>query len=340
MFVLSKLLLKFRAFFRVVILSLLLILPVFAFQIDFSYAATTTAQKNQKKIVSNNKHKQTYKHKHKQTYKPVQTSLVVDGKTGKILHAQNENTKIYPASLTKVMTLYLLFEALDSGKLSLHDSLHVSKKASASLPCKLNLKAGEKITVKEAILGLIVKSANDAAVTVAENMAGSEQKFAKLMTLRAKTLGMKNTIFTNASGWHDPRQMTTAIDLAKLSIAIRRDFPQYYGFFAKTNFNFRGKQVNGHNSLTANYPGAEGLKTGFTNPAGRNLITTATRNGRTLVGIVTGSHSRTHRDTKMANLLDEHFGVSKKLVTTKSMGSKPNSKKAKSSKIKLASSKR
>jgi D-alanyl-D-alanine carboxypeptidase (penicillin-binding protein 5/6) len=261
---------------------------------------------------------------------PVQTSLIVDGKTGKILHSHNQNVRVYPASLTKVMTLYMLFEALEAGKFALNDKLHVSPNATRAHPSKLHLKAGEQISVREAILALIVKSANDAAIVVAENIAGSEQKFAKLMNIRAKQLGMKNSFFTNASGWHHPAQKTTPIDLAKLSIAIKRDFPQYYGFFAKTSFKFKGKQINGHNRLTANYPGAEGLKTGFTNPAGCNLITVATRNGKTLVGVVTGSNKAIARDKKMASLLDKHFGI-------KNDNLKP--KKAPKSRIKLASNK-
>jgi D-alanyl-D-alanine carboxypeptidase (penicillin-binding protein 5/6) len=228
------------------------------------------------------------------------------------------------------MTLYMLFEALEAGKFALNDKLHVSPNATRAHPSKLHLKAGEQISVREAILALIVKSANDAAIVVAENIAGSEQKFAKLMNIRAKQLGMKNSFFTNASGWHHPAQKTTPIDLAKLSIAIKRDFPQYYGFFAKTSFKFKGKQINGHNRLTANYPGAEGLKTGFTNPAGCNLITVATRNGKTLVGVVTGSNKAIARDKKMASLLDKHFGIKNDNLKTK---------KAPKSKIKLASNK-
>lgn len=240
---------------------------------------------------------------------PIQTSLVVDGKTGKILHEHNASQIIYPASLTKLMSLYLIFESLESGKLTLDQRLHVSKYATQVIPLKLNLKAGEYITVRDTILGMIVRSANDASTVAAENISGSEQNFAKLMTIRARQLGMKNTTFTNAHGLHNPRQKTTAIDLAKLTIAIKRDFPQYYAYFAKTSFTFKGKTVNGHNKLTAMYPGAEGLKTGFTNPAGRNLITTATRGNKSLVGVVTGSPSNAFRDKKMTTLLDRHFGV-------------------------------
>jgi len=238
----------------------------------------------------------------------IQTSLVVDGKTGKILHASNANKKIYPASLTKVMTIYLMFEALASGKLSLDQKLYVSSYAAQARPLKLNLKPKERISVKDTILALIVKSANDAARVAAENIAGSEKRFARLMTIRARQLGMKNTTFTNASGWHDPNQISTAIDLAKLSIAIKRDFPQYYHFFKTTSFKFKNKTIVGHNRVVATYPGAEGLKTGFTNPAGCNLITSATRGNKSLVAVVTGSSSSTIRNKKMVQLLDKHFG--------------------------------
>ena len=240
---------------------------------------------------------------------PIQTSLVVDGKTGKILHEHNARERIYPASLTKIMTLYLLFEALESGKLSLDQRLPVSKYASEAMPLKLFLKPGDHITVRDAALAIPIKSANDVARVVAEAISGSEDKFAKLMTARAKQLGMKDTTFANASGWHDPRQKTTAIDLAKLAIAIKRDFPQYYHLFSETSFEFRGKRIHGHNKVVAMYPGAEGLKTGYTIPAGRNLITTATRGNKSLVGVITGSPSTTFRDNKMVTLLDKHFGT-------------------------------
>ena len=245
---------------------------------------------------------------------PIQTSLIVDGKSGKILHSSNATSKIYPASLTKVMTVYLLFEALDSGKLSLDQELYVSNYATQALPSKLYLKAKERITVRDTILALAVKSANDAARVAAENIASSEAKFARLMTLRAKQLGMTNTNFTNASGWHDPKQYTTSIDLAKLSIAIKRDFPKYYPMFNKTSFKFKGKNINGHNRVTATYTGAEGLKTGYTTPAGCNLITTATRGSKSLVGVVTGHKTSVVRDQKMVQLLDHHFGVQHKTI--------------------------
>lgn len=240
---------------------------------------------------------------------PIQATLVVDGKTGKILQASNANTQIYPASLTKVMTLYLLFEALDSGKIDMNHKFTVSKYASEARPLKLFLKPGEKIDTKTAIQAITIKSANDVSRTVAEGLAGSEANFAKIMTKRAKQLGMKHTNFTNASGWHDPKQVSTAIDLAKLSIAIERDFPQYFHYFRQTSFTYKGKTILGHNKVTENYPGATGLKTGYHIPAGCNLITTATRNGKSLVAVITGGRSAVSRNQKMVALLDSHFGV-------------------------------
>lgn len=245
---------------------------------------------------------------------PIQTSLIVDGLSGKVLHERNARTRIYPASLTKVMTLYLVFEALESGKLALNQKMYVSKYATQAKPSKLYLRQKERIAVKDVVLALTVKSANDAARVAAENIAGSENKFARLMTLRAKQLGMNDTNFENASGWHDPKHVSTAVDLAKLSIAIKRDFPQYYHYFNKTNFVYKGKTIYGHNRVTATYPGAEGLKTGFHTPSGYNLITIATRGDKSLVGVVTGRKNSSIRDRSMVQLLDQHFGVPKKTL--------------------------
>ena len=243
---------------------------------------------------------------------PVQASLIVDGKSGKVLHSRNAKQKVYPASLTKVMTLYLTFEALKSGKITMNQKFKISSNATKARPCKLYVKAGDTISVGDAIFALSIKSANDVAIVVAENIAGSEKKFARLMTIKAKQLGMNNTNFTNASGWHDPKQYSTAVDLAKLSIAIKRDFPQYYKLLKKTSFVYKGKVIHGHNQVAATYPGAEGLKTGYHGPAGRNLITVATRGSKSLVGVITGRSSSSIRDRDMVKLLDTHFGVKAK----------------------------
>ncbi|MDD9334574.1 D-alanyl-D-alanine carboxypeptidase family protein [Candidatus Tisiphia endosymbiont of Metellina segmentata] len=271
---------------------------------------------------------------------PTQTSLVVDYNTGRILHDKNSTTRIYPASLTKLMTLYLLFEALESGRLSMNQRLYVSKNAEKMLPCKLGLKEKETITVKEAIFGLIIRSANDVAMVVAENIKGTEENFARLMNIRAKQLGMKDTYFKNASGWHHPYQKTTARDLAKLAIGIKRDFPKYYAFFSRNNFVFRGNIVRGHNKVNETYEGVEGLKTGYTTPAGYNLITAATRQNKSLVAIVTGGKSAESRNMQMVKLLDTHFDQPRnnrtmvdKLIIKTTVPSRTYSKKTKSTKV-------
>ncbi|MBP7189723.1 MAG: D-alanyl-D-alanine carboxypeptidase [Rickettsiaceae bacterium] len=241
---------------------------------------------------------------------PPQTSLVVDINQGKVLHAENADLRIYPASLTKVMTLYLTFEAIKNGKLSFDKNIKVSSHAASMRPSKLGLKPGETLSVRDAVMSLIIKSANDSAVTLAESISGSsESKFAKLMTKRAHDLGMKSTTFRNASGWHDPEQKTTAIDLAKLAMALKRDFPEYYHLFAENSFTFRGHTYYTHNRVARDYKWADGLKTGFTNPAGFNLITTASKDGKNIVGVVTGGRSGKERDLKMVALLDKHLGV-------------------------------
>lgn len=262
---------------------------------------------------------------------PTPTSLVVDSNTGKILYEKNSNIKIYPASLTKLMTLYLLFEAIDSGKLRMTQKLYVSKKAEKMLPLKLGLKSHETITVRDSISALIIKSANDVAVVVAENIKGSEEKFVGLMNYRARQLGMKSTHFANASGWHHPAQKTTARDLTKLALAIKRDFPKHYHIFAQNSFVFRGKVIKGHNKVNETYYGAEGLKTGYTTPAGYNVITAATRQKKSLMAIVTGCKSSALRNDQMVKLLDKHFESATSVMPSRSIV-KVNTQPVKSSK--------
>lgn len=280
---------------------------------------------------------------------PPQTSVVVDMQDGKILHAENAHLRVYPASLTKVMTLYLTFEAIDKGVLSMDQRLTVSKRAANMRPSKLGLKVGETISVKDAVMSLIVKSANDSSVVLGEAISGaSEDHFAQIMTKRAKDLGMHNTTFRNASGWHHPEQKTTAIDMAKLTMALKRDFPDYYSLFSATSFTFNGKTVTGHNKVVEKYQWAEGLKTGYTNPAGHNLITTAAKDGKRLVGVVTGGRSANDRNYKMVSLLDRHFGLSPSgdflsdnatFASNKSKPVKSVSRKSKSSKIQVVKAK-
>lgn len=238
---------------------------------------------------------------------PTPACLIVDANTGTILHQSNAEKNVYPASLTKMMTIYLTFEAIKHGKLSLDTRLPISKNAASKPRSKLGLIPGETIRVKELILSLIVKSANDSATVLGEGIAGTEGKFAHIMTQRAHQLGMRNTIFANASGWHHPTQKTTAFDMAKLAMALKRDYPEHYHLFSRTSFFYKNTQYKGHNRVVEKLRGAEGMKTGYTGPAGFNLVTTAKRGDIRLVGVVMGSNCSKSRDAKMIHLMNYHF---------------------------------
>ncbi|MFN7038331.1 MAG: D-alanyl-D-alanine carboxypeptidase family protein [Alphaproteobacteria bacterium] len=234
-------------------------------------------------------------------------SLIVDSNTGTILHQENASKHRYPASLTKMMTVYLTFEALKSGKLNLNKELTVSKHAASMPKMNIGLRAGEKIKLKDALMATIIRSANDTSVVLAEAVSGCEIVFAKKMTERAHQIGMHHTLFKNASGLPNPAQKTTAYDMAKLAIALNRDFPEYYSFFSKTSFTFKGNTYHGHNNVTKNYPGATGLKTGYINASGFNLVTSAKRGNSKLIGVVLGGDTAQSRDKKMVALLDKYF---------------------------------
>ena len=234
-------------------------------------------------------------------------SLVVDLNNGKILHSENPHALRYPASLVKMMTLYITFKKLKNGELSLNQKLKVSAKAASMPRLNIPLKAGSYITVRKAILGVIVHSANDAAVVLAESIGGSEEKFAVMMNAQAKQLKMTNTTFRNASGMPHKQQKSTAYDLAKLSIALKRDFPLYFPWFSVTSVAIDGKTFKSHNRVLLNYEWATGLKTGFTNASGFNLTTTANKNGKNLVGVVLGEDTIKSRDSYMIHLLNSCF---------------------------------
>ena len=234
-------------------------------------------------------------------------ALVIDAGSGQVLEANNADALTYPASLTKMMTLYLTFEALQQGRLKSNQRLGVSDYAASQEPTKLDLMPGDAITVDEAVLALVVKSANDAAVVLAEALGGNESHFAELMTRKAAELGMRSTSFRNASGLPNPGQMTTARDMATLARALIRDFPQYYHFFSTREFTFQGATIATHNHVLVNYRGADGLKTGYIHAAGYNLVTSAVRNGRRLIGVVLGGKSGGQRDRAMMRLLDSGF---------------------------------
>jgi D-alanyl-D-alanine carboxypeptidase len=240
---------------------------------------------------------------------PKYAAVVVDANTGEVLYAKRADSPRYPASITKVMTLYLAFEAITEGRLKPTDLITVSTKAAAQPPTKLGVAAGDVITVDDAMKAIAVKSANDMAMALAEHIGGSEDRFAALMTLRAQELGMMNTRFVNASGLPDSRQVSTARDIAILSRAVMRDYPQYYSLFNLRSFNFRGVTMNNHNHLLGRMPGVDGLKTGFTNASGYNLAASGMQDGRRLIVVMLGGTSNAARDNHVQDLLTTGFNV-------------------------------
>ncbi len=233
--------------------------------------------------------------------------IVVDAKTGNVLYSENPDNLRYPASLTKMMTLYLVFEALESGRITLNTRVPVSKNAAAEPPSKLGLRPGSTITVEQGILGLVTRSANDAATALGEFIGGSEGRFAQLMTAKARALGMTRTTYRNANGLPNTAQMTTARDQARLGIALRKHFPQYYHYFSTRSFKF-GKQVIGnHNRLLGVVKGVDGIKTGYTQAAGFNLVTSAQADGRSIVGVVLGAPSGGWRNAQMTKLVKAYL---------------------------------
>jgi D-alanyl-D-alanine carboxypeptidase len=257
-------------------------------------------------------------------------AIVVDGTDGQVLEQVNADHRDYPASLTKMMTLYLTFQGLKSGKLTLDQPMAVSAWAADKSPTKLGLRAGQTISVRDCILGMITKSANDAATVMAEGIGGSESHFAEMMNAQAALLGMSDTHFANASGLPDPDNTSTAHDLVKLAMALYRDFPQYAHFFATQEFVFRGHIVRGHNNLMYRYPGMDGLKTGFTDASGFNLASTAVRDGHRLFAVVLGSRTAAGRDRLMARLLDDGFEgrQTPPLLVAEAAGVRPGSRAA------------
>ena len=243
---------------------------------------------------------------------PRYASIVVDASSGEVLYEKHADSARYPASITKVMTLYLTFEALQSGKLHMDDRVVFSAHASAQAPSKLGVAPGESVSVADAIQAMCVLSANDAAVAMAEKLGGTESRFAALMTLRAQELGMRNTQFVNANGLPDSRQLTTARDIAIMSRAVMRDFPQYYHYFGQLQFDFHGRVISNHNHMLTEVPGVDGLKTGFINAAGFNIAISGVRDGRRLIVVVLGGSSRAARDQNAEDLLLTGFDVMKR----------------------------
>ncbi|UMY20121.1 D-alanyl-D-alanine carboxypeptidase [Methylobacterium organophilum] len=240
-------------------------------------------------------------------YNPPYAAMVVDVKSGKVLHAINEDSPRHPASITKVMTLYLLFEQLERGRYQLDTPLEISANAARQAPSKLGLRPGSTIEVEDAIKAIVTKSANDVACAIGENIAGSEARFAEMMTRKAQALGMSRTHYANASGLPDPDQITTARDLTILARAIQDRFPRYYRYFQTRSFAFRGRVIGNHNHLLGNVEGVDGIKTGYTRDSGFNLMTAAKSNDRQIVAIVLGGKSGASRDRIMADLVRTHL---------------------------------
>ena len=236
-------------------------------------------------------------------------SIVIDERTGKVLHASNPDRQRYPASLTKMMTLYMVFDALDRGKLKLNQRLRVSRRAQGMAPSKLGLKRGQSITVKDAILALITKSANDVAVVVAESLGKTEINFAKMMTRKTRTLGMRKTRFRNASGLPNRRQVSTARDMATLARKLITDFPQFYHLFKTQRFSYKRRTYRNHNRLLRAYPGVDGIKTGYIRASGFNLVASTKRYGRRLIGVVFGGKSAKSRDRHMRKLFERAYAL-------------------------------
>ena len=238
-------------------------------------------------------------------------SLLIEAETGRVLFSENATEKRYPASLTKMMTLYLVFDALEKGELQMDQQLTVSKKAAGQPRSRMGLKENTTISVENAIFAMISRSANDAVVVIAEAMAGSEAQFADKMTRVARELGMKNTRFKNASGLHNKDQVTTAQDMAILSKALIQHFPKYYKLFSVRGFRYGRRYYGNHNLVARYYKGGDGLKTGYVDASGYHVVGSAKRNGKRLIGVVLGRNSVRERDRHIFKLLDSGFAALK-----------------------------
>ena len=234
-------------------------------------------------------------------------ALIIDGATGKVLYARNETLERHPASLTKMMTLYLLFDALKAGKMTMQTQMPVSVHAEQQKPTKLSLRHGQTIDVDTAIRAIVIRSANDVAVVIAEALGGTESHFAEMMTAKSRELGMKETNFHNASGLPDPLQITTAMDLAVLARHLAYDYPQYFPYFGTAGFNYKGTYYPTHDNLIGRYAGADGIKTGYVGASGFNLTSSVVRGGVHLIGVVMGGRTAVRRDQEMMHLLDTEF---------------------------------
>jgi D-alanyl-D-alanine carboxypeptidase len=244
-----------------------------------------------------------------ESYDPAYSSIVMDANSGAVMQGSSPDSPRHPASLTKIMTLFLLFERLEAGSMKLSTEMPTSARAAAQAPSKLGLKPGETIKVEIAIRAIVTKSANDVAVMVAEAIGGDEINFAKMMTDKARALGMHHTLYRNASGLPEPQQITTARDQAILGRAIQDRFPQYYKYFSTQNFEFRGKETRNHNHLLGSVDGVDGIKTGYIRESGFNIVTSVRRSGRHIIAVVFGGRSAEARDVRVRALIDSNINV-------------------------------
>jgi len=239
-------------------------------------------------------------------------AIVVDAKSGEVLYSDQPDAKRHPASLTKMMTLYMLFEAIESRQLGLRTNIAVSARCAGQAPTKLGFKPGETIEVRDAILALVTKSANDVACAVGEQLSGSESAFAEAMTVQARQLGMTQTVFRNASGLPNNAQVTTARDMAILGVSLQKNFPQYFKYFSVKSFTWKGRTHPNHNRLLGRVKGVNGIKTGYTNASGYNLVASAKRGRREIIAVVLGGDTGRDRDARTTALITEFLGRSQK----------------------------
>ncbi len=243
--------------------------------------------------------------------KPKYAAFVMDAKTGRVLFSRNANALRYPASLTKMMTLYVTFQELEAGRISKNTRFRVSRLAAGQAPSKLGLRAGQRISVEKLILALVTKSANDAAVVLAEGISKTHSRFARRMTTTARGLGMKRTTFKNANGLPNRKQRTTARDMSTLALRLITDFPQYYPYFRVRAFTYAGRTYYSHNRLLRNFAGTDGIKTGYTRASGFNLTSSVRRDGKHLIGVVLGGKTSKWRDQHMRTILTRAFPKAK-----------------------------
>ena len=247
-------------------------------------------------------------------------SYVIDAETGAVLHQTNAETRNYPASLTKMMTLYMVFDALEKGSIRLDQTLNISARAARQPSSKLGLSKGDTLTYEQAILAIVTKSANDVATAIGENLGGTERKFALSMTARARSIGMDRTTFRNASGLPHRGQLSTAKDMAVLALRLLKDFPQYYQYFSTQSFSYDGTVHKNHNALLKTYKGTDGIKTGYIRASGFNLVASVERDGKRLIGVVFGGRTSGARDKHMAKLLNRSYAkldISESVVVSK-----------------------